>query len=716
MDTTEPKPRATTPNESVSVDLADILSSCTEYATRGYQMAKKDLKSMRTVLEKAKDQVRQCSASLDKSKLDVDTIQASLKEQLKAISDSFDDLSNELQNDLVDKADRLSLFSVTLFGRTMAGKSTLMEVLCKGDGESIGKGMQRTTRDVRSYRWNGLEITDVPGIAAFDGEEDEQVAFAAARQADLILFLITDDSPQAAEAECLAEIRNLGKPIMGIMNVKVGIDPSVMKLSLRDLNAAFDLNRLNGIRRQFLAFASSYGQDWHDIFFIFTHLKSAFLSQQAEYSSYANELWRQSRFSKVEQAIIREVRTRGQFLRIKTFIDAVAKPSVDVFNMLVEQSMENSEGGRTIISKYKKLKEWRQKYIDDCNNRIDGFCDRLRSKLISLIPNFVEEHYSDSRAGKSWEKLVRDQSIENQCKKLFSSLADECDHELQEIAREIENEMSFSALNFSASRSIRMDLLIDGRRIARWGLSLGGGILTIGGLITGTLAGPVGWIAAALGVAAIFVPNLFEDHGKTVAEAKQKLTRILMADVEKIVKPVETQLKKALQQDLIDNCVTKAEHNISSAVDTVFSLSQTQRELAGHLNLQLKEINRGLIVEALQHIEATGIEYHFDDIARLPGEYILIEVDASKSIPSDIVKKLEDILQERILFVRHQEGDSPKTLIGRILRQSKSDLDWSKISVEEKPRLVHVPIDELSPYGIKLKALAQQLTDYLITE
>jgi len=118
----------------------------------------------------------------------------------------------------------------------MAGKSTLMEILTEGNGETIGKGAQRTTRDVRQYTWNGLEITDVPGIGAFDGEEDEQIAFETAKTADLILFLITDDAPQASEADCFSRIINLGKPVICIMNVKASVsEEKNIKLVKRDL-------------------------------------------------------------------------------------------------------------------------------------------------------------------------------------------------------------------------------------------------------------------------------------------------------------------------------------------------------------------------------------------------------------------------------------------------------------------------------------------------
>ena len=86
---------------------------------------------------------------------------------------------------------RMGTFNITLIGRTMSGKSTLMEILANGEGKSIGKGAQRTTQDVREYHWNGMKVTAVPGVAAFGRNVDEDVAYGAANQADLTLFLIT---------------------------------------------------------------------------------------------------------------------------------------------------------------------------------------------------------------------------------------------------------------------------------------------------------------------------------------------------------------------------------------------------------------------------------------------------------------------------------------------------------------------------------------------
>lgn len=197
-----------------------------------------------------------------------------------------------------------------------------MEILTNGDGLSIGNGAQRTTRDVRQYNWNGLEITDVPGIGAFEGEDDEQIAFEAAKKADLILFLITDDAPQAAEAECFGRIMDLGKPVICIMNVKASApEGKSIKLLTRDIEKRFDMERLNEIRKQFMSYSKQLGQDWGYVPFVYVHLKSAFMSQNTEDPQVKDTLHKVSRIGFLKKKIVEQVRERGCFYRVKTFID-----------------------------------------------------------------------------------------------------------------------------------------------------------------------------------------------------------------------------------------------------------------------------------------------------------------------------------------------------------------------------------------------------------
>ena len=206
-----------TQNEYV---LDSVLERCSQAAQKGYDEAAKHTKYLKDTLERARNEVKSALKDFEKSSIYDSGVTEVLGGQLKDIQSRFSRLSDSFDSGLRKLRENLSKFSITLFGRTMAGKSTLMEILKQGDGSSIGKGAQRTTRDVRKYQWNGLEITDVPGIGAFKGQEDEAIAFEAARKADLILFLLTDDAPQAAEAECFARIIKLGKPVICIMNVR----------------------------------------------------------------------------------------------------------------------------------------------------------------------------------------------------------------------------------------------------------------------------------------------------------------------------------------------------------------------------------------------------------------------------------------------------------------------------------------------------------------
>lgn len=213
-----------------------------------------------------------------------------------------------------------------------------MEILTKGDGVSIGKGGQRTTRDIRSYA----------------GREDEEKAFEAAAQSDLVLFLITDDAPQDAEAKCLARVRSLGKPILGICNVKIALN-NADDVSLFLRRNWFNRKRkdLDVIIRQFHEFAEKYSPGSR-IRFVYAHLQSKFLSQQSAYKPQQSELEHSSCFNYVEKQIISEVVDRGKFLRWKSFIDSAVVPMLEFSEKLLDFSAQNSSSGRVLIDKHQE--------------------------------------------------------------------------------------------------------------------------------------------------------------------------------------------------------------------------------------------------------------------------------------------------------------------------------------------------------------------------
>lgn len=126
----------------------------------------------------------------------------------------------------------LGQFTLALFGRTMAGKSTIREALTRGDGSTIGRGAQNTTRDLHEYDWNHLRILDAPGIASSDERVRPQLdalARTAFEEADLVLFMLSSDGIQELVFEDLRDIRDMAKPIVFLVNYKLDLTKDVLR-------------------------------------------------------------------------------------------------------------------------------------------------------------------------------------------------------------------------------------------------------------------------------------------------------------------------------------------------------------------------------------------------------------------------------------------------------------------------------------------------------
>ena len=142
-------------------ELAEALQACQEYAELGYDFANDRYQEIHKTMKKVRKQLKETNRRQSKiNRIANSRVIAREQENVEELQR----MDWEIQDDLNELLEQQKEFSVVVFGRTMAGKSTLMEILTHGNGESIGKGAQRTTRDVRDYRWKGMKVTDVPGI------------------------------------------------------------------------------------------------------------------------------------------------------------------------------------------------------------------------------------------------------------------------------------------------------------------------------------------------------------------------------------------------------------------------------------------------------------------------------------------------------------------------------------------------------------------------
>lgn len=693
-------------------DLKKVLNECKKSAKTGYKIASAQEKNLNRALASAQEKVQSTIIDFNSSPCYAPEAIELLEGQLVEIREAFNRLSFAFKDDLQNLRENLSKFSITLFGRTMAGKSTLMEILTEGDGASIGKGSQRTTRDIRKYTWNGLEITDVPGIGAFEGEDDEQIAFEAAKTADLILFLITDDAPQIAEAECFSRIVNLGKPIICIMNVKVSVaEDKSLKLAIRDVSKRFDMDRLNKIRSQFLLFSEQFGQTWSHIPFVYVHLKSAYTALKTSDKEASRSFHEISRIDFLKKRIVEQVQTKGEFYRIKTFIDIISNPILESMENLLEQSQVNSVQGRTILAKKRQLGDWKNVFYRDGKAQIKSLIVKIRSELNGEIAAFAEDHFDDKNADKAWNKLLKSRKVEVRCQELLEELEAKSNDKLKEISREITNELKF-ATSFEGDKSLRMHKIIDGKKLWDWSsIALGGGLSIAAGiayLIGAAASGPLGWAALAVSVIGIGGSFLFKSRDKKEFEARTRLEKKLRENVAKICNTLETQMEKNL-----DSLVSVRIEGLMSEMDkinsVIFRLADTQKELAWGLNDHMLELNNQILTEAIRLIGAEGLQYHVQSVARIPGNTSLLLLNDGTVFPKEQKEELYKLMTERIGFVYN--SDNKRVLISRILGR---EIERNDINIEEKIGVAHIPLGEASPNMKNRVRLAQQLSQLLI--
>ena len=126
-----------------------------------------------------------------------------------------------------DSRERLETFNLVLFGRTGAGKSSLIEALSGGTGAPISHRESDWTTDVREVRWGSCRLFDTPGIAGWGRtvarSELEARAEAAVADADVVFLCFDTQSQQEGEFGKVAEwIGRYGKPALAVLNSRNG--------------------------------------------------------------------------------------------------------------------------------------------------------------------------------------------------------------------------------------------------------------------------------------------------------------------------------------------------------------------------------------------------------------------------------------------------------------------------------------------------------------
>ena len=637
-------------NNEDSDTLKKSLRRCHQAANEGIGVSIQQVQNIKSIMDSVVEFNKQVHFSYGIAKVPQEYIK--YKEGLKNVQNQLDATYISMTNMLDQYKDKLSHFTITVYGKTMAGKSTLMEVLREGNGSSIGKGAQRTTRDVREYIWKetGVKFVDVPGIGAAiaGGDKDERIAFEAAKCADLILFLITDDGPQKEEAQAFAKVKKLGKPMVCILNVKAsGISKSISpKLRIRNVTKRMaETADFENIRKQFYQYAIEFGQDWRDVPFLYVDLHSAWLSQQEKDTEMKKLLYNLSRIKLLKQAIASKINQRGAFYQFKTPIDIVHHGLLKTSENVFKQYVGSSHLLETLTCQMAELKKITSAYNQNSLAILEHTCNHMCKVLDDTARRFADEHFADNNAEENWKKTVESLQLDKQMKDTLVELQENRNRVLKRFSSQVSARINIS---FHLSKvGIQGNDPIDTRFLAN--------IASIGTLFIPGLT----LIRIAAAVGSLLLSNVLTDSKKEKIKKHQDemyhcLSTWIAGPKDRkgggrpdcFMTRLEDTLTKIYQE--IYQPFRKTQEDLNGYLKNICDMNSAQLSIWKQMNSTLKSINIIVMQRAFQYLPDNEGVKSLLGIARIPGQATLLSLPTGYRISSDCMRKLNIMMQEPI--------------------------------------------------------------------
>ena len=645
----------------------------------------KKLPRVEKILNKSRNNLKEFikTATLNENFTDSE-LEKSLLELTESINSQLKIGHQHMKDSLNKKQEHLKYFTVTLFGRTKAGKSTIREAITHGDGLSIGEGLQRTTRDIKEYIWNQLRIIDTPGIAAYEGDEDVIVAESVIDETDVILYLCTTDGIQEAEFQKLAELKSMNKPIIILLNVKVDITNNLRrKRFLSNWEGIVSEKGQAGHFNRIRTYTKEYFES-HNIQIIPIHAQAAFLSTQEQDENTSLELYNSSRLEQLKEILQRTVINEGTQFRIKTFHDAHIFYLNSLSNVYWEAFKKIKPRVSYLDKKISKLNSWFNKFSEEGKDSIDIRVKEIFAPIYSDIGNFVDEYAGNKNADFHWKKKMEAYEVQNKIENVCTDLEKELHDYLEEFSRQLNFEVQ--AINFE-NHSYGINNVSKGvmGRVARWGgaaLGVAEGALVIGSIVN--FWNPAGWIMGTLGIATI-AANIFgwvfEDDTKRHEKEKDKVKNKMTLELQKKENGIQKELKAWFNSQIILPVRGKLFRQITSSISIMEKLLLELEEESKAIDDEILSENRELITELYNQCFGENIKGKLSNIAREQGYLTkILYKDNDPIFKFERREHLEKILGEKVISVEFYPD--PIELFRRAMVPAKVELN--QIDYESK--------------------------------
>lgn len=481
---------------------------------------------------------------------------------IERVRDDFDLLLErsirENQEVLEKKRRNIRYFTIAFMGRTKAGKSTLHKIITQQDDDDIGVGKLRTTRFNRSWYWRKLRILDTPGIGAPGGASDTEIAKAIIDEADIICYIVTNDSIQETEFDFLEEIKDRNKPLYIVLNVKSNLTQSIrLKRFLKEPNAWKDDTGEQSIQghldRIYDQLAGKYNMDAVEIIPI--HLLAAQLGFSEETAKKDATILREgSNIFTFTRSVQATVHKTGGLKKSLSVVDGTAYQIHQIGLALDHDLNQLKESRDLLVNTFSRFQvfmtEEKVKLFGDVKLIFSSF----KAELENRASAFANENYDKKNADELWNS---DPTI----KSIFIRLDSRLQQRLEDYNDKVKSRIEEIADDLQVMSSFKVASTVSGHKIVNTQSLVNKLVIALDPLLY-FIPYIGGWVRFGIRIALSFLSNLFSSKEKKIRKATEEMRSQLVAEIDK-------EMKKS-QQDFLEN-VDTAVGNTTSYISELFS-------------------------------------------------------------------------------------------------------------------------------------------------
>lgn len=312
----------------------------------------------------------------------------------------------------VKSEDKISLAFV---GQYSAGKSTIIKALTGNDDIVIDSDI--ATSKVKSYDWNGISITDTPGLNTNEHKEHDEMSKSAIKRSDLLVYCITSDLFSEVTREdfkALAEeYKNKLFLVVNKMNKESGEYEELVKNYRDTINKTLSTEYTLADFHHFFMDAADYVEGIEDN---------------------DDELIKDSHFEKFIEELNKFISIKGLRGKLVTPINVLLNSLDDTLINLEDN--ENIKEGKKIIKKIcDTIEEKKNRFIKESNKEVQKAANKYTEKGVEIALHLGEKNYTFGNEDMEEFSDPIQKNLNETIYAFFEKYANEVDNEVEDILK-----------------------------------------------------------------------------------------------------------------------------------------------------------------------------------------------------------------------------------------------------------------------------------------